>query len=475
MKKLHYLLFTFIGILCIGLINVNAATYSEDFSKIFKDGKYTVNSVPIKNSTDLEVYLYGEIWEKQKELDLEDYSFSFDNCNSTYTVCDVTMRIGAPSDDDETHEVKISYNYDPSVMSKVAGYLEIVKKETKEVGEANERLFDLIDLNLVNYYNSVKEEESFNHNSAIYYIESLKKGFENSNVLYTLDKRMGDDMPLQAHASGVFTVYFNGVKYGYIDPVGVRKINVLYVPSDTANTTEAFIKAAKTRLEDYLKKVVKVELGDLRTSIEEEVEGYDWTILGDITLMSDHLYVIELNGVKYDFVLIKDTSKMVTPEYLSIDIITNVHVSTTAIIPLETKISVSEILDNATYKEKLGRTNLYTVDINLNSPTTKQKITKLDNGKFLVAIPIPASLNGKDLIVEYITSDGKIEKYEVTVKDGMAYFETDHFSIYSLGEVLKEELNPQTFDIVNKYMLLTAVSLMGLMGVSIYLSKKRFN
>jgi len=57
------------------------------------------------------------------------------------------------------------------------------------------------------------------------------------------------------------------------------------------------------------------------------------------------------------------------------------------------------------------------------------------------------------------------------VKDGIASFETDHFSTYVLTEKLAEE-NPKTFDGIISSILMGTISLIGLVSATIYLKKE---
>ena len=61
-------------------------------------------------------------------------------------------------------------------------------------------------------------------------------------------------------------------------------------------------------------------------------------------------------------------------------------------------------------------------------------VSKLEDGKFEVRIPVPDNLKGKELVAYYTSSDGKTEEYKVEVKDGYAIFKTNHFSVYTLAE-----------------------------------------
>ena len=56
------------------------------------------------------------------------------------------------------------------------------------------------------------------------------------------------------------------------------------------------------------------------------------------------------------------------------------------------------------------------------------------NGKVRIGIPIPDGFDKTRLVVYRIDADGSRVEYTVTVEGNMAYFETDHFSLYALAE-----------------------------------------
>ena len=83
-------------------------------------------------------------------------------------------------------------------------------------------------------------------------------------------------------------------------------------------------------------------------------------------------------------------------------------------------------------------------DLKLYSGSTGY-ITKLEDGKFKIKLPIKKELQGKTLKVFYVDENDKIVEYPVTISEDGEYaiFETDHFSIYTLAEATK---NPKTGD-----------------------------
>ncbi len=140
---------------------------------------------------------------------------------------------------------------------------------------------------------------------------------------------------------------------------------------------------------------------------------------------------------RFKFVVAKDNSKLVMPSYESVDLETKISVSTdSGDVPLDTVVEVDELTEGEEYNRICKVVNAddnEMFDIKLHSNSLENHITTLENGKFLVKIPIPEEFKGKDLSVFYVDAGGKSTEYTVTVKDGYASFETDHFSIYTLA------------------------------------------
>ena len=66
-------------------------------------------------------------------------------------------------------------------------------------------------------------------------------------------------------------------------------------------------------------------------------------------------------------------------------------------------------------------------------------------------------------------------EYEVTIKDGYAQFETNHFSVYTLAVKNTNKIeNPSTIDNIKSNILIGTISIIGLVGTIIYF-KKEFN
>lgn len=67
---------------------------------------------------------------------------------------------------------------------------------------------------------------------------------------------------------------------------------------------------------------------------------------------------------------------------------------------------------------------------------------ELEDGSFEVRIPLSEKLKGKDLVAYYVDNNGNKEEHEVTIKDGYAVFNTNHFSTYTLAEKVSDVTPP---------------------------------
>jgi hypothetical protein len=141
-------------------------------------------------------------------------------------------------------------------------------------------------------------------------------------------------------------------------------------------------------------------------------------------------------GETHKFVIIKDDTKLAVPTFASTDFKTNVQVSTdSSEVPLDTLIKVEKITHGEEHERICGTLEIKDgeiFDIKLHSGSLDDYITELKNGKFKVRLPIKNEYKGKELVVYYVDANGNKTKYNVTVKNNFAFFETDHFSIYTL-------------------------------------------
>ena len=329
------------------------------------------------------------------------------------------------------------------------------------------------DLSLINYYMTSDKSELWNSGApgrALKYstINEVTKG---SNVTYYLDIRAGsqDESLMYESAFGPMSIFYNGYSYGTKEE-GLYLKRVIYIPETTEETKEAYIDAAQKRIDEYVgSSSIKVSYGGLISSLEEGSEDEEYPIESD-----GNYYHIQVGSRTYKFYIVKGSEEQLKePAYEGLDLNSKIQItSKDSSVPLDTSLTVNDVEDSS-IKEKIGTDSYKSYDISLYSAAKNTKIEKIENNKFLVKIPIPTNLSGKDLMVYYITSEGEVEEHEVSIENGYANFETDHFSVYTLAETpsIKQTDNPQTGDsLVNLWSMLM-ISILGIVGTGIVYKK----
>jgi len=442
--------------------------YSDKFKKLTSNDKLVVKSIRPSNMEEAEFFLTSYVG----MFNFKNHYFYRGYCNEDYSVCDVTLsnQYGII----ESHKVNVSYaEVNQEVLNKVNSLISALPKGKRFIVE---------DLELINYlvrtnYNPMTSGIDV-ENSVINYSSEIKNYF--GNMTAKLDARAGDGNPLGSEAFGGFVVLYDDTVYGLLEQGGAAKNHVIYIPDETKNTTEAYIKAAQDRINKYLKtKDIKIVYGG---KLSEDFDEEDYKDIVDTSKIRDEYYILMFGETQLEFLIAKDSSKINNDVvYASNDIMTNVEISAnSSSVPLDTTIKVNEITkDNETYKELTDRLNVKDAliyDLKLYSYTTTEYISKLEDGTFSVAIPLTDELKNKELMAYYVKDDGTVEEYEVKIVDGKAVFNTDHFSIYTIAE--KTEINetvPNTYDGVGSHIATSIVSLVGLFGTLIYLKKKKLN
>jgi hypothetical protein len=199
-------------------------------------------------------------------------------------------------------------------------------------------------------------------------------------------------------------------------------------------------------------------------------------ILGELGVSDvSQYYTLTYDETSYNFLIIADSTKMVTPSLITQDLLTNARITTSLPeIPLDSSIDAKVLSSGEQYEsivDTLNNDNVEMYDLKLFSKSLNENITRLADGTFEVRVPVPSKLEGKNLVVYYVTSGGNVEEHEVTVSNGYAVFTTNHFSIYTLSERTSNQANPQTYDGIIVWFVIGGVSLVALLGTVIYRRK----
>lgn len=410
------------------------------------------------------------------------------NCNETYTKCSATDFSG-----NYYPNVTINYIYDKNTKKVVDSI----------VSKLEERVYNVSDLEIISYW--------LNGGSILYYSNDLMgtlgyKNFEN----FSFDVRAGDNSSFNTVEAGILKFIYNDTIYFMADFVEVDGNNIIYVEDNTDSND--LMKSAQTRIDNYFgkDKVKLVDTGNLEEFLDSYVldnqdiidEMYEYnesmknlpgyvaktkeeianqlkdemrSMVSDILKENEHIYKVIIGDNTYYTLIRSDSSKMVETTYRTSDILTDVSISSSnKTIPYDALVNVRKITDGETYKKildilKLTNSEMY--DLKLFSKSLDNYVSKLVNGNFEVRIPIKDEYKNKNLVAYYVDDNGKVTEYEVTVKDGYAIFNTDHFSIYTLG--VKSVNNPQTSDNIINSVILAFVSVISLSGIGIYFYKNK--
>lgn len=423
------------------------------------DKAYFFLSEVVRNMAKTDKYYIEIAFPSEGDFDPENGVISFYKPTTGEWLCD--------------KKIKVAYKEsDKSASAKVAPIIKKIAERTKN--ETNiKNSFILDDLYLINYLNSLKD--GINSEMSLNFFKELIDLTNGSNIAYKFDSRMGSSSAgLWFYLSGWGFVYYNGEPIDAAK-IGITRSHVLYVTSDTKDTDEARIEAALKRIKDYLGTTdgIKIEVGGTLESTGSEEYHWNYYDLIDETTSGKNYYNITINGKTYKFAICKkDAKELENPKYIASDLMSNISIkSDSSELPLDTAIIVKSVTSDDI--EKVLGTSVYAAyDISLYSSAKQVNITKLESGKFIVSIPVPEILKDKEVTVYYINSKGEKEEHVATVKDGIASFETDHFSTYVLAEKTGQE-NPDTGDRIITYIVITILSLIGI--VTILFLRKRYN
>lgn len=318
--------------------------------------------------------------------------------------------------------ITVTYNYDNNIKT-------VVDSLTKNIPE-DQDIFKMKDFEIVNFW--------ANGGQQFYYSSELMSCMNNKN--FEFNELMGDATPFASMTAGPVTLKYDGTIYYARYMLGVEAEHVLYVPTNTAKAD--YLKVMQERVDNYLGKGVAV-VTDCGTA-DEAIASDQITPEDEIFEKSSdgHIYKMIIGEKSFYFVINANTEKMYTPTFVSSDVATDVAISSNSgTLPLDTLIRVNEITGGDQYEKImkiLGIENGEMYDLKLFSNALEKNITKLEDGSFEVKIPLTENLKGKDLIAYYVDSNGKKEEHTVTVKDGYAIFNTNHFSVYTLAEKITE-------------------------------------
>ena len=440
------------------------------YNSMLKDGKVKVASVdPLDDSMFAETAITAAL----SKYDTERYRI-VGGCDEK-NKCMINIFDKVKTYRAKTYETTFEYATPNSkIKNRLDGYAKTFEVDYQNI---EEHLFLMEDLETINYKYAFPSfgEWIDSINAIINYSSEFQNKIGYMNIGTKLDIRAGWDDQFTSGCFGFLNLLFDGVIYSYVNTTGVKQNNVLYVPDETENTREAYIKAALDRVNKYIPKAnVKIEYAGQIADIND----FGILSLNDIVDVNKTLgeyYKVTIGEEEYYYFIAKDSSKMRTPVMNTVDALTDISIKTdSSEVPLDSKINTVVIdAKSDEYKEFLKKVNInngLVVDLKLFSDSINKNISKLENGVFKVYVPLNDELRKLDLTAYYVKDNGEIEKHDVKIEGDYLVFETDHFSTYVIGGNKLE--NPATLDNVITWIITTGVSLLGLVGAVLYKRKE---
>lgn len=337
-------------------------------------------------------------------------------------------------------EVRIAFNEGIAAVKAAADRYADLLNGTSSDDENEPLTIYMEDMDVINMLFNTKGE--VDDSLLINYSSEFKNILNNSNITASFTGRAGERLSATRTAMGLLGLIHNDYIYSVVDRVVFHASNIFFVPSSTADTTDAIAAAAKARIERYIGKEVTVEFVGEPSNDDSELMDSIITLY-DLYGVDDYdfstYYNITIDGKTYPFFIFRDDSRMIDLSFETDDIVSGSKItSDSAYVPNDSVIEISEIDKSSdTAKDLLaafGLTDGRSFDIKLNSITKGAYISTLADGTFKVYIPLTDDMkSGGTLVAYYKNSNGTVEEHSVTIEGDYATFVTDHFSIYTLG------------------------------------------
>lgn len=449
--------------------NFNTTELDAVYNSMLTNGKIKLNIVDPTDDLDLSE---TSISVALKEYETERYSI-YGNC---YEKDKCFVFITDTKDYSKHKEYSAKFEFvipNMLIKNRIDSYAKSFKYEEMH---PEKYLFTMEDLETINYKYALPNFGDIDGlNAIINYSSEFQNKIGYTNIGIKLDTRAGWDDKFSSGCFGFLNLLYDNIIYSTVKIAGVKQNNVLYVPDETKDTTEAYINAALERIKKYIPKAeVKIEYAG-QIDKTEEYGVLDLEEIVDVSKTLDEYYKVTIGEEEYYYFIAKDSSKMRKPMMNTVDVDTDISIKTEASeVPLDSKINTIVIdAKSDEYKEFLKKVNInngLVVDLKLFSDSINKNISKLEDGVFKVYIPLNDELRKLDLIAYYVKDNGEIEKHDVKIEGDYLVFETDHFSTYVIGGNKLE--NPATLDNVITWIITTGVSLLGLVGAVLYKRKE---
>lgn len=232
------------------VFNRNFDTTGMDaiYNSMLTNGKIKINTVDPTDDFD---FAETAITAALSKYETERYRI-YGSCN---TKNDCFVNISDKINYSKYKEYKVEYEFvKPNMLIKnrIDSYAKSFKYEEMQ---PEKYLFTMEDLETINYkYISPDFGDIDAINAIINYSSEFQNKIGYTNIGTKLDTRAGWDDKFSSGCFGYLNLIYDGVVYSYVKIAGVKQNNVLYVPDETKDTTEAYINAALERIKNiYLK------------------------------------------------------------------------------------------------------------------------------------------------------------------------------------------------------------------------------
>ena len=440
-------------------------------------GNLTLKSIPLTKEKDR--MWYPRVQEEFSEWD--DYNLDIDAEDINKGVL---KKFNEDHEEVATKNVTITYEYDEAIKKVVDGLIaklgdDPIELELNDVEALTYRIS--ADSYLTNHseYHGEIDFPFFFSNFSLDLMKTIE--YKNFNLLVGA----GGGYYLNNSNMGELSFIYDDVFYGCGPTTAIQYNAVVFIPEGATDVP----KAIKDRLSKYfdVKSVSDTNgnIGPLTAKDLAEIKDrqfyqtnkndsntvagqyatedayiasidYNTVIYGDYATNDSPVYFVEMaDGAVAAVVAYEDSEKNADErEFKTSDVGTGIEVSVDGIIPLDTLIHVARVTSGDEYDKIvkiLKNNNVDMFDLKMITKSN-ETITKLDDGKFRVKLPIKEEFKGKELKVYYVGEDDKVEEYAVIISDdgNYAIFETDHFSIYTLAAGAATK-NPKTGDSIMIY------------------------
>lgn len=314
-----------------------------------------------------------------------------------------------------TKEIQVSYNNTNKGNSTDEQYVKNLKLENPQFFEMdldviakNKDVWSWANKFITNYYTNIINDSSV-------------------KVVTFIGAGSGGGLAFGTCEGGIYLDIFKNGKFYDNKHIGnVDFISVINVPSIIKDNEfeEYVINEINKYYPNYASVITSVEKG---VTDEDMVNVEIYRNMPDIYTIK----VIESEAIGcLVFIKKTDNSLHIKDEATSIKMEAD-----TTVLPSDTKLVVENLKEGTSYNtiEKAlekDTSKFIAYDITL----TSNNVAIQPNGKVKISLPIPEIFDASKLVVYRVDELGNKTEYTVTVENGYATFETDHFSNYVLAE-----------------------------------------